>query len=367
MKSNLELYGKHLVFVDTTHCVNQYEFPLLTLLVRDGHGRGVPVAYAIVSNERQSTLEKALEKLREQFLSPPRAFMVDKDYAEINALSSIFPESAILLCWYHVLQAVQRWLSKAESGVHGPSDLKTREDIMSFFYKLKACKTEAEYEASAKKFIDTFVQHPAVCNYFRKHWEDLGHMWSDYGRCFEHLNTDTNNVIERFFHRLKYQFLGGTRNRRVDDLIHVLLGKAEDYFGIMRELQGAGRIKNTFSHSPSLEAPLTISSDHTETSDRTESDTQVSTVDKLRNIEEIINSWVEIPASIKDMIDSLHNHVLRADLVHGSKCPYPTNAQDKTKKIKALFPSRKRKVDAVDYPVRKGSRGSKRARKCKGR
>lgn len=33
-----------------------------------------------------------------------RAFMVDKDFAEINALQKVFPESAILLCWYHVLQ-----------------------------------------------------------------------------------------------------------------------------------------------------------------------------------------------------------------------------------------------------------------------
>lgn len=30
--------------------------------------------------------------------------MVDKDFAEINALQKVFPESAILLCWYHVLQ-----------------------------------------------------------------------------------------------------------------------------------------------------------------------------------------------------------------------------------------------------------------------
>lgn len=30
--------------------------------------------------------------------------MVDKDFAEINALSAVFPESSILLCWYHVLQ-----------------------------------------------------------------------------------------------------------------------------------------------------------------------------------------------------------------------------------------------------------------------
>ncbi|XP_062378161.1 uncharacterized protein LOC134067101 [Sardina pilchardus] len=183
--------------------------------------------------------------------------MVDKDYAEINALSSIFPESHILLCWYHVLQAVQRWLSKTESGVHGPSNLNIRKDIISFFCKLKACKTEAEFETTAKKFKKMFRRHPAVCQYFTRHWEEIGHMWSDYGRCFEHLNTDTNNVIERFFYRLKYQFLGGVRNRRIDDLIHVLLEKAEDYFTIMRDLQYAGRVKNKFSHPPSLPTEAT--------------------------------------------------------------------------------------------------------------
>ncbi|XP_076144083.1 uncharacterized protein LOC143126043 [Alosa pseudoharengus] len=238
LQSNLDKYGKQLVFVDTTHCVNQYDFPLLTLLVRDDHGRGVPVAYAIVSNECQSTLEKALAQLSKQFLCPPRAFMVDKDYAEINALSSTFPESAILLCWYHVLQAVERWLSKTDSSVHGPSNVKIRDGIISFFCKLKACKT-----------------YPAVCHYFKSHWEDIGHMWSNYGRCFNHLDSETNNVIERFFHRLKYQFLGGSRNRRIDDLIQVLLGKAEDYFTIIQNLQFAGRIKNTctFTHCTSPE------------------------------------------------------------------------------------------------------------------
>ncbi len=30
--------------------------------------------------------------------------MVDKDMCEINALRKVFPESDILLCWYHVMQ-----------------------------------------------------------------------------------------------------------------------------------------------------------------------------------------------------------------------------------------------------------------------
>uniref|UniRef100_A0AAX7VUA0 ZSWIM1/3 RNaseH-like domain-containing protein n=1 Tax=Astatotilapia calliptera TaxID=8154 RepID=A0AAX7VUA0_ASTCA len=139
MKSNMENYAKQLVFVDTTHCVNQYSFPLFTLVVRDDHGHGVPVAYAIVSNESQKTLETVLGIVCEHFPTSPRAFMVDKDFAEINALQKVFPESAILLCWYHVLQAVNRWLSKSESGVHGLSNTQKRNEIISFFCKLKAC------------------------------------------------------------------------------------------------------------------------------------------------------------------------------------------------------------------------------------
>ncbi len=32
--------------------------------------------------------------------------MVDKDMSEINALNEVFPESDVLLCWYHVLQVI---------------------------------------------------------------------------------------------------------------------------------------------------------------------------------------------------------------------------------------------------------------------
>ncbi|XP_076125981.1 uncharacterized protein LOC143139222 isoform X1 [Alosa pseudoharengus] len=405
MKSNLDKYGKQLVFVDTTHCVNQYDFPLLTLLVRDDHGRGVPVAYAIVSNECQNTLEKALAQLRKQFLCPPRAFMVDKDYAEINALSSTFPESAILLCWYHVLQAVERWLSKTDSSVHGPSNVKIRDCIISFFCKLKACKTVAEYKATSEKFCHEFKQYPAVCHYFKRHWEDIGHMWSNYGRCFNHLDSETNNVIERFFHRLKYQFLGGSRNRRIDDLIQVLLGKAEDYFTIIQNLQFAGRIKNkcTFIHctspeknrgfdqsnSDTLYVPLpttgstTIGNLITEKSVQSHSDsadvpgpticststmdnlntdklvqsnsdsagvsvptmgsstTELTSVEKLMNVTRIVSCWTNIPNRIEDMIDRLHSHVVQAESQGHINVPYPINVVDRTLKIRPLFPSRK--------------------------
>ena len=33
-------YGGDILFMDATHCVNQYGFPLHTLAVRDNHGPG---------------------------------------------------------------------------------------------------------------------------------------------------------------------------------------------------------------------------------------------------------------------------------------------------------------------------------------
>ncbi|KAI2645117.1 Protein FAR1-RELATED SEQUENCE 8 [Labeo rohita] len=107
MRKDLQNNGSNIVFFDATHCVNQYSFPLFTLLVRDDHGHGLPVAYIITSSETQETLKLALQKLRPVFPKPPRCFMVDKDMSEINALNEVFPKSDVLLCWYHVLQVMR--------------------------------------------------------------------------------------------------------------------------------------------------------------------------------------------------------------------------------------------------------------------
>uniref|UniRef100_A0A3P8PCI2 Transposase n=1 Tax=Astatotilapia calliptera TaxID=8154 RepID=A0A3P8PCI2_ASTCA len=93
--------------------------------------------------------------------------MVDKDFAEINALQKVFPESAILLCWYRVLQAVNRWLSKSESGVHGLSNTQKRNEIISFFCKLKACTSvkhnnfqllKKSYREIQNRFLKQFLK-----------------------------------------------------------------------------------------------------------------------------------------------------------------------------------------------------------------
>ncbi|RXN16981.1 GTPase IMAP family member 7-like isoform X1 [Labeo rohita] len=109
-----------------------------------------------------------MQKLRPVFPKPPRCFMVDKDMSEINALNAVFPESDVLLCWYHVLQAVVRWLMKSDSGVCGPHSSNTRREILDYFKKMKACAMKTDFDRVAKEFLKDFSHCQEVCKYFQR-------------------------------------------------------------------------------------------------------------------------------------------------------------------------------------------------------
>lgn len=69
-------------------------------------------------------------------------------------------------------------------------------------------------------------------------------MWSNFGRLFYHHQSDTNNVVERFFLGLKYGFFRGYSNKRVDDDLHLLNDDVVPYYQHLGDLQAAGRINS---------------------------------------------------------------------------------------------------------------------------
>uniref|UniRef100_A0A8B9GYU7 MULE transposase domain-containing protein n=1 Tax=Astyanax mexicanus TaxID=7994 RepID=A0A8B9GYU7_ASTMX len=63
--------------------------------------------------------------------------MVDRDMKEIKAIKAVFPNTSVLLCWFHVLQAVHRWLMRQEGGnLRDPSLRKT---VIRGMVSLKQC------------------------------------------------------------------------------------------------------------------------------------------------------------------------------------------------------------------------------------
>ena len=120
MLEMLDKYGHKVVCMDSTHGTTAYDFKLVTAMVVDEFGSGVPVAW-LLSNKDSSevllpflrSLRKAFEKTRERDFPCPKYFMTDKAphfYVSWCSVSKSSPEK--LLCSWHVHKD---WVEKLNS------------------------------------------------------------------------------------------------------------------------------------------------------------------------------------------------------------------------------------------------------------
>ena len=65
-KVMLKQFGNMAICMDATHGTNQYHFLLITVLIIDEFGEGIPVAWAISSRETKVLLQVSLEAVHER-------------------------------------------------------------------------------------------------------------------------------------------------------------------------------------------------------------------------------------------------------------------------------------------------------------
>jgi len=98
-------YGD-VILLDGTYRINKLRMPLYTAAVVDSESHGQPVAHALVAREDTAHIALFLQHIKEWFGNMESGtFIVDKDFAEINAIKQIFPNATIYLCRFHVLKA----------------------------------------------------------------------------------------------------------------------------------------------------------------------------------------------------------------------------------------------------------------------
>jgi hypothetical protein len=113
MQYLMEKYGSTITCIDATYKTNSYSLPLFTLVTIDNSRQSRLMGYFIVQNEETDTIRQALIKFKD--VNPawnPKCVMLDKSAAEIAAVSSVFPQTKVLLCDFHRIQAMQREFSK---------------------------------------------------------------------------------------------------------------------------------------------------------------------------------------------------------------------------------------------------------------
>ena len=115
--------SKDLAFIDSSSNMEEYNLRVFLMVTQSACG-ALPLAIFVTSDEKEQTLKDALEMLisclpdyafyGKQF---PKVVMTDNCYELRSALSKVWPGVVCLLCIFHVLQEVWRWLHEKKNSM----------------------------------------------------------------------------------------------------------------------------------------------------------------------------------------------------------------------------------------------------------
>ncbi|WPT11466.1 hypothetical protein PSENEW3n2_00000904 [Picochlorum sp. SENEW3] len=247
------------VFLDTVHGQTNKGLYQLTMLVVSETGKGVPVAYCLSNFEKAEhwslLVEKAFNKTKRK---PKDSIFMSDDCVKIKKCIGDM-KGKHLLCWFHMMQAIDRRLSS----YGGATKRKRDQDIVkaarsAIKYKIRDLQRAPDFEMYKKKvqefyqwllnderihqamgrrhtklpFGDYFTAKEDFKVYFESTWDGVGSkrapMWARFGRI--HANEDpicwhahdTNNMIESYFCQQKHFLSKSVRTQRVSSHVQFL-------------------------------------------------------------------------------------------------------------------------------------------------
>ena len=190
----------------------------------------LPLGIIITSDETTDTLIQALELfsslLTEGSFSGrgkalgPIALMTDNCSELRDALAYMWPNAALLLCSFHILQQVWRWLFEKHHNVSSFD----RTEIMMKFKKLVYEKNEELFEELFESFLssDNVDKYPKLVSYMTNLYE----MRASWAHCFRKdlriRGNNTNNAVEAQFLVLKDSILKRTKEVNINGLFEKL-------------------------------------------------------------------------------------------------------------------------------------------------
>lgn len=220
----LTKFGDNTVCIDATHGTNAYDFNLVTMVVIDDYGEGIPVAWAISNRQNTETLAIFLRALKEKSGQlNPKWFMSDDAEQFFTAWQAVYGASSCqkLLCAWHIDRSWRRALKDFVS------EYKTRLEIYHHLRVLIQEQTEPEFRVLLQQFLVLVEETvPKFAEYFKTCYCTRLTQWAP---CFRHKTAANTNMFLEAFHRLlKVVYLQHKQNRRLDHLLVTLRKVARD-------------------------------------------------------------------------------------------------------------------------------------------
>ncbi|KAK3928240.1 Zinc finger protein 511 [Frankliniella fusca] len=245
---------KTMLMMDDTHGLTQYGFRLLNLLVKDqfnlGYPRGLrlaargpnpaprerdgatrplgyPVMHVISSRIDEATLQFAFKALRDRWPDISiNCCITDDDPALINSLNAGLGLSIWhILCIWHIHRTLQANIR------NHIKDTDLVQEIYVVMCSMINATTEEEFRKLEAAFKLMYANvSPGFFKYMTETFLPKAKKWAKCFRQNYHGNVDTTMHVESFHNILKTVYLNRKPNKRVDDLLDILLQVEEDYF-----------------------------------------------------------------------------------------------------------------------------------------
>ncbi|XP_041468587.1 uncharacterized protein LOC121418660 isoform X2 [Lytechinus variegatus] len=229
-------HSGELVFIDSTGNVDRHGSRVFQLLTHSNAG-GLPLGVMICSNEAEKTIQAGLKLFQSVFPGNaffgkgdrgPQIFITDDCLAERKALSSVYPDASLLLCTFHILQAVWRWLWDGKHNIEKCH----RQSLFNHMKQMVYAPSIAEVDAA----YDHALSDPLMLRYsnykaYIKGLHDRKEVWAH--ACRLHLMTrgnNTNNYAEAAMRVLKDSLLHRTKAFNVPQLLDFLTTRMEAFY-----------------------------------------------------------------------------------------------------------------------------------------
>ena len=216
--------NEKVVCIDATHGTNGYDFSLITVLVTDEFGEGYPVAWCLSNRTDLTLLLSFFKSIKNRIgVIIPKWIMTDDADQYYSAWVGVFglgPQK--LLCVWHVDRA---WRGHLNS-------IRNKEMAQKIYHNLRVLLEETDQSNFERLLLETQEQMSKTTQteefhkYFKSYYTTRKREWALCYRRSSHINT--NMYVEAFHRVIKYLYLKGKTNKRVDKCVQMLLKYERD-------------------------------------------------------------------------------------------------------------------------------------------
>ena len=222
-----------LMMMDATSNVDRSDTKIFNLMCPSSAG-GMPLATLVTTREDNQTIEFGLELLKSILPSyafygrgpalGPAVTLTDDSDSERKALRAAWPQMILLLCQFHLLQALWQYLWAGSHKI----EKEDRARLLKLVRKLVYSDTEELFNAAEcdMKSNATYKKYPAFQAHIEEDVLPRKDSWSLLSRIREKLPTssvNTTNYVESSFRWTKECQLNRHRAYNMLDLLKVIM------------------------------------------------------------------------------------------------------------------------------------------------